>query len=304
MRTAHSSQHQQRTPAPSPHPRPDHRAGADERADGGEQRRRTPVVGQLQRMRQSVPLSASRAPVCLCARGGGPGGSPPLLWGSRKAASSGASLARPRAQRLFTVPGRTAQDGRRFLDRVAVHVDEHQRRPLIRVQPAPAPRQTWSRCSWASTGRLGGAPSSAARSRSSGSGSAARTLRLRSRSRQALTTTRCSQVVTAGLAAVGRGAAKGGDVGVLQRVGRVLGIAHHPQRDRPEPVLVPGDQDGERVRGRRRHGPAAARRRPACPTGQGESSRLQVRKRRSVDEGGTGGRVGVGVCALLTCPPR
>ena len=57
----------------------------------------------------------------------------------------------------------------------------------VRLGPGPA----------AGRGPASTAPRAAGSSRSSGSGSAARTLRRRNRSRQALTTIRCSQVVTA-----------------------------------------------------------------------------------------------------------
>ena len=78
-------------------------------------------------------------------------------------------------------------------------------------------------------------------SRSSGSGSARRTLAARIRSRQALTTTRCSQVVTAASPRKRAGPSVRRDHAVLEPVGGVVGVAHGAQRHRPEPVAVPGN---------------------------------------------------------------
>ena len=50
-----------------------------------------------------------------------------------------------------------------------------------------------------------------------------------------------------GVAAVGVGAAERGDQRVLQRVGGLLGVAGGAQRDRPQPVAVPGEQHPEGV---------------------------------------------------------
>ena len=143
----------------------------------------------------------------------GPGGSARSAWlPSRRR--------RPhQVRQQYGEPGPTARAARlhgahravqhrgRLGDRVALHVDQHQRRALLRraavrqrvehLPPALArarrrrrgPRwRRWPRSS---------EPRSPYSSRSSGSGSARRTFAARIRSRQALTTTRCSQVVTA-----------------------------------------------------------------------------------------------------------
>ena len=113
-------------------------------------------------------------------------------------------------------------------------VDEHEGRPLVRGQGRPvrarrrgAARPGRRRRS-ASGDRAGVRRRAAPRARSSRSGSAASAGRRRSRrnrSRQALTTMRCSQVVTRGVAAERRGAAVRLDQRVLQRVGGVLAVA-------------------------------------------------------------------------------
>ncbi len=105
-------------------------------------------------------------------------------------------------------PGRDLEDRGRLGDGVALHVDQHQRGLLVGRQllergqhpPRDARRRRRGppgRDRGPARGRRARLPRAACSSRSSGSGSAARTLRRRSRSRQALTTIRCSQVVTA-----------------------------------------------------------------------------------------------------------
>ena len=81
----------------------------------------------------------------------------------------------------------------------------------------------------------------------SGSGTVGRACRRRIRSRQALTTMRCSQVVTAAVAAEPLGRPERRQQRVLQRVGGLLAVAERAQRDRPQPVAVPADQLAERV---------------------------------------------------------
>ncbi len=81
-----------------------------------------------------------------------------------------------------------------------------------------------------------------ASSRSSGNGSARRTFAARSRSRHALTTTRCSQVVTAASPRKLSAPAERRDQSVLQTVGGGLRVAGRAERHRPEPVAVPGEE--------------------------------------------------------------
>ena len=83
---------------------------------------------------------------------------------------------------------------------------------------------------------------------SSGSACTARTRDRRIRSRQALTTIRCSQVVTRGVATERLGPAERGDHRVLEGVGGVRRVAGRAQGDRPEPVAVPAEQGAERLR--------------------------------------------------------
>ena len=64
-----------------------------------------------------------------------------------------------------------------------------------------------------------------------------------------------------GVAAEGAGPAVRRDQAVLQPVGGVLGVAHGAQRDRPEPVAVPGEEHAEGVGVAVDVGGAAARRR-------------------------------------------
>ena len=84
--------------------------------------------------------------------------------------------------------------------------------------------------------------------RCSGSGTVGRACRRRTRSRQALTTMRCSQVVTADVAAEPVGRPVRREQRVLDRVGGLLAVAEGAQGDRPQPVAVPADQLAERVR--------------------------------------------------------
>ena len=103
---------------------------------------------------------------------------------------------------------RDLEDRGGLRDGVALHVDQHQRRLLVggqRRRGRRAPGRAARRRRRGPPGRLG-RPVSGRRARRRGrraprgrraAGSAARTLRRRSRSRQALTTIRCSQVVTA-----------------------------------------------------------------------------------------------------------
>ncbi len=157
-----------------------------------------------------------------------------------------ASRVRPREHRDFTVPYRAVEHLGGLRDGVALHVHQHQRGPLLGGQPRagppppvgdvrrPAPRRRGrARPRWspATHGRRSS-------SRSSGSGSARRTFAARSRSRQALTTTRCSQVVTCASPRNEPGPAVRRDQPVLEAVGRVVGVAHGAHRDRPEPVAV------------------------------------------------------------------
>ena len=128
---------------------------------------------------------------------------------SQRATSGSASARRSRGQQrhqLGPAAGaaalhrarRAAQDGRRLLDRVALHVDQHQRRPLVGVEPAQGGSDLVPLLRPPPPGRSARArPARASGPGPRAAASAARTFRLRSRSRQALTTTRCSQVVTA-----------------------------------------------------------------------------------------------------------
>ena len=63
-----------------------------------------------------------------------------------------------------------------------------------------------------------------------------------------MTTIRCSQVVTADVAAEPVGGPVGRDQRVLHGVGGLFAIAEGAQGDRPQPVPVPADQLGEGVR--------------------------------------------------------
>ena len=141
-----------------------------------------PLPAQVRRSRRRFGSVAG--PVCPAAR--------------RKCASWGSSLARPRAQRLFTVPWRDPEHLGGVRDRVAEHVHQHQRGLLVGGQGA----QRGLDVQRGVTGRRGvghrvaqrqGRPAPA-RPPALAAGRAARR---RIRSRQAFTTMRCSQVVTA-----------------------------------------------------------------------------------------------------------
>ena len=100
-------------------------------------------------------------------------------------------------------PRSALEDRGRLLDGVALHVHEHERRSLVgregveRGEDGGAPLVVHRDVRGSTLTADVVDPRSAWSSRSSGSGSASRTLRRLSRSRQALTTIRCSQVVTA-----------------------------------------------------------------------------------------------------------
>ena len=161
-------------------------------------------------------------------------------------ASSGTSPCRPRSRasrrrrRPGSPPCRPAP-ARRAARRAA---PRGRRAPAggVRRPPRGRPGRWWTRSGSSAD------PRSPYSSRSSGSGSARRTFAARSRSRQALTTTRCSQVVTAASPRNDAGPPERRDHAVLQAVGGVLGVAHGAQGHRPEPVAVPAEQDAERVR--------------------------------------------------------
>ncbi len=174
--------------------------------------------------------------------------------------SSGSSRARPREHRLLTVPGAHVEDLGGLLDRVALHVDQHQRGALLgaagsRGRPArrrgarpPRPPPPGRRRPRAGTRRprpwtgrasvrvrvvgqrVGGADLAAAEPVQAG-----------------VDDDPVQPGGDRGVAAVGPGAAEGGDHRVLQGVGGVLGVAGGAQRDRPQPVPVPPEQRAERV---------------------------------------------------------
>ena len=100
-----------------------------------------------------------------------------------------ASALRPLAQRDFTVPSATSRTGCRLGHRQAVHVDEDERHPLALGEPVQRLPHVEARLDLAV--RVG-AVGKLALGQRPWSG-----LSRRSRSRQALTTIRCSQVVTA-----------------------------------------------------------------------------------------------------------
>ena len=110
-----------------------------------------------------------------------------------------------RAARLHGADG-AVEDRGGLGDRVALHVDQHQRGALLVGQRAQGVEDQSRAARRGRRGRpgrrsrrspTGASPRSPRSSRSSGSASVRRTFAARRRSRQALTTTRCSQVVTA-----------------------------------------------------------------------------------------------------------
>ena len=177
----------------------------------------------------------------MCDAVGGTGGGPWVPQVTEQTEQPGPAAGAAALHRALGTP-RTC---RGLLDRVALHVDEHQRRPLLGRQRCER-RLTSSDSPCAGVGHAGprrGRSSVA----SSGSGTVGRAARRRSRSRQALTTIRCSQVVTADVAAERPARPEGREQRVLQRVGRLLAVAEGAQRHGPQPVPVPADQLGERV---------------------------------------------------------
>ncbi len=104
---------------------------------------------------------------------------------------------------------------------------------------------------------------------------AGRAARRRIRSRQALTTMRCSQVVTADSPRKSAGPPERRDHRVLQRVRGLVRIAQRAQRHRPQPIPVAEEQQAERLGCRPGHAAAAARRRTgsACGTPRGSGQR-------------------------------
>ena len=101
----------------------------------------------------------------------------------------------------------------------------------------------------------------------------------RIRSRQALTTMRCSQVVTWASPRKDAADAVGLEQRVLQRVGGLVGVAGGAERDGPQPVTVAVAPASRTPTGRRRRGPPAARR-PVAGRPWSRGKRIHPRRGR------------------------
>ena len=271
-----------RRPSVPPRRRASARCGEPRRGGGVPRRSRGTACGTI------VGHGAPPSPACGWDSGGlrigraGPPGPVPgeprhgsRARSARRSRSRVARRSRPREHRDFTVPSAQSSITRHLGDRSS---------PPCR--PAPAPRAARPAAWRARRGRRaagrrdggllrvvgragGGARSTRGRrcsSRSSGRASVRRTFAARRRSRQALTTTRCSQVVTAASPRKRVRPAVRRDQAVLQAVGGVVRIAHGAQGHRPQPVAVPGEERGRTRRGHRRRERPAARRRCGRPS--------------------------------------
>ena len=160
----------------------------------------------------------------------------------------------PRAARLHGADGAVEHRGR-LGDRVALHVDQHQRRALLGGQLVQRgehqPRRSSPTARSAGSSVAGVADASEPRSR---------VLLEVVGQRLGPAYLRRAQPVEAGVdddpvqpgrdggvAAEGPGPAVRRDQAVLEPVGGVLAVAHRAQGDRPEPVAVPVEQDAERL---------------------------------------------------------
>ena len=131
-------------------------------------------------------------------------------------------------------------------DRVVEHVDQHQRDLLVVRQLAQ--RRGHLDRHFTAGGRVGAQVVWAieSRTRSSLPLTSGRALRRRILSRQALTTIRCSQVVTAD-SPLKLSARLNAEIMASWSASAASSGRQRPDRDRPQPVLVPQEQLAERI---------------------------------------------------------